>query len=53
MWPRSAAEITGLFAGLTLLPPGLVAAPAWRPDPGDAADVPDAHPLLAGVGRRD
>jgi len=53
MWPRSAAEITRLFAGLTLLPPGLVAAPAWRPDPGGAADVPDAHPLLAGVGRRD
>ena len=52
MYPRSNAEVTALFAGLPLVPPGLVAVPAWRPDPAESIDVPDDHPVLAGVARR-
>ena len=36
MHPRTAEEVTALFGDLTLLPPGVVAAPAWRPDPVEA-----------------
>lgn len=58
---RSAAEIATLFGDLTLLAPGLVAVPAWRPeptedptdDPAEAEPVREGHPMLAGVGRRD
>ncbi|GAA3919074.1 SAM-dependent methyltransferase [Actinoplanes auranticolor] len=32
---RSAAEITGFFAGLELLAPGVVSCSRWRPGPGD------------------
>ena len=32
---RSAAEITGFFAGLELLEPGVVSCSRWRPGPGD------------------
>ncbi len=53
MHPRTAAQVTALFGDLSLLPPGVVAAPAWRPDPADPVDVPDDHPVLAGVARRD
>lgn len=52
---RSRAEIAGLFGDLTLVEPGLVVLPRWRPElTGDpvAADVDD-HPGLCGVGRRD
>ena len=42
-----------LFGGLTLLPPGVVAAPAWRPDPAEAVEVPDDYPVLGGMARRD
>ena len=59
MHPRTAAEITALFGDLTLLAPGVVPAPAWRPGPTgfDPAhdvpvDVPDDHPVLAGVARK-
>jgi hypothetical protein len=57
MHPRTAAEVTALFGDLTVLPPGVVAAPAWRPDPAGPdewpIDVPDDHPVLAGLARRD
>jgi hypothetical protein len=52
MWPRSTAEIAALFGDLTLVAPGIVAAPLWRPDPGEVGPVPDDYPLLAAVGRR-
>ncbi len=45
---RSRAEVSRFFAGLRLVPPGLVPLPAWRPDPAEAAAVPG--PLWAGVG---
>ncbi|MEV4510605.1 SAM-dependent methyltransferase [Dactylosporangium sp. NPDC049525] len=32
IWPRTRAEFTALFDGLTLVDPGVVAAHAWRPD---------------------
>jgi hypothetical protein len=47
---RTRDEITALFAGLELLPPGVVSATHWRPDPGDE---PEDLPLLAGVARRE
>ena len=53
MHPRTAAEVMALFGGLTLLPPGVVAAPAWRPDPAEAVEVPDDYPVLGGMARRD
>ena len=52
---RSTAEIEFLFGDLTLIDPGVVHLPRWRPDLGDDAD-PDVgadYPALAGVGRRD
>jgi hypothetical protein len=47
---RTRDEITALFAGLELLPPGVVCATRWRPDPGEE---PEDLPLLAGVARRE
>ena len=50
---RSRAAIERFFDGFTVLDPGLVQLPEWRPDP--AADVPagvDLSLVLAGVGRR-
>jgi len=55
MHPRTATEVGALFGDLTLLPPGVVAAPAWRPEPAasdEEPDVPDDHPVLAGVARQ-
>ncbi|MFG1609586.1 SAM-dependent methyltransferase [Actinoplanes sp. NPDC049265] len=40
--PRTRAEFARFFDGLDLLDPGIVAAPDWRPDPGD-----DDRPGLA------
>lgn len=48
---RSRAQITALFDGFTLLDPGLVYLPEWRPDPGDPEDD-DAWGVLAGLARR-
>jgi hypothetical protein len=56
MHPRSTAAIAGLFGDLTLVPPGLVPVPCWRPGPVDIIDADkaaDDHPMLAGLGRRD
>ena len=53
---RSTSEIHGLFGELTLVDPGLVHLPRWRPELGEDADletVSEDYPALAGVGRRD
>jgi S-adenosyl methyltransferase len=51
---RSLAQVTAYFATTTLVEPGIVLTPRWRPDPGEAlaaADVP-LHFGYAGVGRK-
>ena len=47
---RSPEEISGFFAGLDLLPPGVVPVPEWRPDP--APFPPMDVDTLGGVGRK-
>ncbi len=47
---RSPEEISGFFAGLDLLPPGVVPVPEWRPDP--APFPPVRVDTLGGVGRK-
>lgn len=49
---RSRAQIAPWFEGLELLPPGLVAAPTWRPEDPGGAEQPEQSLMLAGVGRR-
>jgi hypothetical protein len=45
-------QITGLFDGLELVPPGIVETSAWLP--GQPETVPEEHAsmIVAGVGRR-
>jgi len=52
---RSTAEIRALFGDLTVVDPGVVHLPRWRPELGEDADpeVGEDYPALAGVGRRD
>jgi hypothetical protein len=52
VWPTTRAEFEHVFAGLTLVEPGIVPAGEWRADPG--AEIPDraAVGLYAGVGRK-
>jgi O-methyltransferase involved in polyketide biosynthesis len=56
---RSSAEIAALFGELTVIDPGVVHIPRWRPELGEDAaadaDLPvgEDYPALAGVGRRD
>jgi S-adenosyl methyltransferase len=51
---RSRAEIARLCDGFTLLEPGLVWIPQWRPDsPGDVPEDPSRYWGLVGVGRYD
>jgi O-methyltransferase involved in polyketide biosynthesis len=47
---RTPEEIASFFAGLTLVEPGVVSVPRWRPDPGDEPRDVDA---FGGVGRKD
>jgi hypothetical protein len=48
---RSYGEVRALFDGLDLVPPGVVSAPHWRPEPGsDAAAGPDD--VYVGMGLR-
>jgi hypothetical protein len=53
MYPRSRDEITALFEGFEIVPPGVVVTALWRPD---SADQPDGDPqrsgIYAGVGRK-
>ena len=52
--PRSHAEIAGYFGDLTLLEPGLVHIPLWRPeDPADVGEHPERTSAYAGVARKD
>ena len=46
---REAEEVTGWFAGLNLVTPGVVPAPAWRPAPRERGGM--NVPLLVGTGR--
>jgi hypothetical protein len=47
---RSRAEVSRFFTGLSLLPPGLVRLPAWRPASPATAETPSA--LWGGVGAK-
>ncbi|MEU4427048.1 SAM-dependent methyltransferase [Actinoplanes sp. NPDC024001] len=48
---RDGAGITAYFDGFTLVDPGLVFIPQWRPDPGDEVDEhPERVGAYAGVG---
>jgi SAM-dependent methyltransferase len=49
---RHRDEIAALFAGFTLIEPGLVGADRWRPD-SEIDPETDPLPVLAGVGRLD
>jgi hypothetical protein len=52
--PRSRPELLAQFAGLTLVQPGLVHPPLWRPDsPLDVDGRPERFGALAGIGRKD
>ena len=49
---RTRAEITRFFDGFTLIDPGLVWAPQWRPDrPQDVPEDPEKYWFLSGVGK--
>jgi hypothetical protein len=49
--PRSPERITGFFAGLELVEPGVVELSRWRPD-GTAGPGPGEVPGVCGVGRK-
>jgi len=52
--PRTLAEIAGYFGDLTLVEPGLVHIPLWRPeDPADVGEYPERTNAYAGVARKD
>ncbi len=49
---RTRAEITRFFDGFTLIDPGLVWSPQWRPDrPQDVPEDPEKYWFLSGVGK--
>jgi hypothetical protein len=48
---RTHAQVTGLFGGLALIPPGVVPVSEWRPDDLDAAARKTAD-VYAGAGRK-
>ena len=51
---RSREELMAQFDGFTLVEPGLVPLPLWRPDsPDDVDPRPERFGALAGVGRLD
>ncbi len=49
---RTHAQITSLFGGLPLLPPGVMPVSEWRPGPGAVPQPCDVHGGVARVGRR-
>ncbi|GAB6903855.1 SAM-dependent methyltransferase [Kineosporia succinea] len=50
---RTRARVTELFGGFSLVDPGLVWVPQWRPDwPDDAGADPSSSYVIAGVGRK-
>ncbi|MGH3729815.1 MAG: SAM-dependent methyltransferase [Micromonosporaceae bacterium] len=51
---RTREQITGFFDGLTIVEPGVVELPQWRPEtPDDLPEPPGRSLGLAGVGRKD
>jgi hypothetical protein len=50
--PRTHAQVTGLFGGLSLLAPGVVPVSEWRTPAGDAAQPCDLYGGVARVPRR-
>jgi hypothetical protein len=48
--PRDRATVARLFAGLELVPPGLVRVPEWRPESAEAAAAPSTQ--WGGVARK-
>jgi hypothetical protein len=49
---RTSEEIAGLFDGFTVVDPGIVWLPLWRPGPGDdAPEDPERYLCRVGVGR--
>lgn len=53
IYPRTSAEVAGLFGDLTLVEPGVVPVTRWRPDPGIAQGRGDVEiPGFSGVGRK-
>jgi len=48
--PRTHEQVHRMFDGMSLLDPGLVRAPAWRPDPDEDDDQASGPRVLAGVG---
>jgi SAM-dependent methyltransferase len=54
MVPRSRAQLLDQFRGFTLIEPGLVHLPLWRPDsPSDVGEHPERYGALGGVARKD
>jgi len=49
---RSPGRIAGFFAGLDLVPPGVVTTSRWRPDVRDAEEEPKEIDAICGVGRK-
>ncbi len=49
---RSPGRIAGLFAGLDLVPPGVVITSRWRPDVRDAEEEPREIDAICGIGRK-
>lgn len=52
IFPRPHDEVLAYFTGTTLVEPGLVYIPLWRPDPGEAAAHAERISAYAGVGRK-
>lgn len=50
LFPRPHKEVLAYFDGLTLVDPGLVFIPLWRPDPGERVEHPERISAYAGVG---
>ena len=54
IFPRARDQIAGFFDGFSLVDPGLVWIPQWRPEfPADVPENPEQFWGLVGVGRRD
>jgi|SRR5205814_1385414 len=53
LFPRPHRQILEYFEHTTLVEPGLVYIPLWRPDPGETVAYPERISAYAGVGRKD
>jgi hypothetical protein len=50
LFPRTHREILAYFDGMSLVDPGLVFIPLWRPEPGEQVEHPERISAYAGVG---